>query len=164
MTPRSLFDRLFDALASLRLAVVVMSTLGLTCLFATIYESKHGTPAVQRDIYKTRWFAGILVLLGVNIFCAMMKRYPWKEHHMGFVMAHIGILTLLAGSLISLHFGIDGNMALFEGETTDRVTLLEKSLAGDDARPRARRLPGRLREAPAAPRPRAPIRAARRAA
>ena len=50
MTPRSLFDRLFDSFASLRLAVVVMSTLGLTCLFATIYESKHGTPAVQRDV------------------------------------------------------------------------------------------------------------------
>ena len=43
-------------------------------------------------------------------------------------MAHIGILTLLGGSLISLHFGMDGNMALFEGETTDRVALLDKSL------------------------------------
>ena len=128
MTPRSLFDRLFDAFASLRLAVTVMSTLGLTCLFATIYESKHGTPAVQRDVYTTPWFAGILVLLGLNIFCAMMKRYPWKAHHTGFVMAHIGILTLLVGSLVSLHFGMDGNMALFEGETTSRVALFNKSL------------------------------------
>src|ERR1043165_7275167 len=130
MTPRSLFDRLYDAFASLRLAVVVMSTLGLTCLLATIYESKHGTPAVQRDVYQTPWFAGILVLLGLNIFCAMMKRYPWKAHHTGFVMAHIGILTLLGGSLVSLHFGMDGNMALFEGETPARVALLNKSLPG----------------------------------
>src|SRR5207245_8785628 len=45
-----------------------------------------------------------------------------------FVMAHIGILTLLLGSLVSLHFGMDGNMALFEGETTDRVALLDRSL------------------------------------
>jgi len=128
MPPRSLFDRLYDALASLRLAVVVMSTLGLTCLLATIYESKHGTPAVQRDVYTTPWFTGILVLLGLNIFCAMMKRYPWKAHHTGFVMAVIGILALLVGSLVSLHFGMDGNMALFEGETTARVALLNKSL------------------------------------
>jgi hypothetical protein len=126
--PRSSFDRVYDALASLRLAVVVMLLLGLTCLLATIYESKHGTQAVQRDVYQTGWFAGILALLGINIFCAMMKRYPWKKHHTGFVMAHIGILLLLAGSLVSLHFGMDGNMALFEGETTDRVALLQKSL------------------------------------
>jgi hypothetical protein len=128
MGPRSLFDRLYDGLASLRLAVVVMCSLGLTCLLATIYESKNGTAAVQREVYQTGWFAGILALLGVNIFCAMMKRYPWKPHHTGFVMAHIGILTLLVGSLVSLHFGMDGNMALYEGETGDRVSLLHKSL------------------------------------
>src|SRR5262245_47368105 len=128
MASRSLLDRLYDGLASLRLAVVVMCALGLTCLFATIYESKEGTQAVQRDVYQTGWFAGILTLLGLNIFCAMMKRYPWKAHHTGFVMAHIGILILLGGSLFSLHFGMDGNMALFEGETTSRVALLNRSL------------------------------------
>ncbi len=94
--------RLYDALASLRLAVAVMVTLALTCLAATIYESRHGTAAAQRDFYRTPWFALILGLLGANIFCAMMKRYPWKKRHAGFVMAHVGILTLLAGSLVSL--------------------------------------------------------------
>ncbi len=120
--------RFFDALASLRLAVPVMTALGTTCLFATLYESKHGTAAVQRDVYRTGWFTAILVLLGINIFCAMMSRYPWKKHHAGFVMAHIGILLLLAGSLVSLHYGFDGNMAVFEGETTDSVALLEKAV------------------------------------
>ena len=123
---RPLSQVLFSAFASLRLAVVVMITLGVTCLWATIYESKHGTAAVQRDVYRTWWFALILVALGINIFCAMMSRYPWKKHHIGFVMAHIGILLLLAGSLISLHYGMDGNMAVFEGETTDAVSLFEK--------------------------------------
>jgi hypothetical protein len=120
--------RLFDGLASLRLAVVVMVTLGSTCAYATFYEMEHGTPAVQREIYQTPGFSLLLGLLGVNIFAVMMKRYPWKEHHVGFVMAHIGILILLAGSLISLHRGLDSNMPLYEGETTDRVTLLEKAL------------------------------------
>ncbi len=124
----SVATTLFDALASLRLAVVVMVTLALTCLTATIYESKHGTPAAQRDFYQTWWFSLILASLGVNIFCAMMKRYPWKKHHTGFVLAHIGILTLLAGSLFSLHYGLDSNMPLYEGETSDRVSQLDKAL------------------------------------
>ena len=128
MSSSSLSSRIFDALASLRLAVVVMVTLGGTCAYATFYEMDHGTPAVQRDIYQTPGFSLLLGLLGVNIFSVMMKRYPWKEHHVGFVMAHIGILILLAGSLISLHRGLDSNMPLYEGETTDRVTLLEKAL------------------------------------
>lgn len=128
MRAPSLPERLFSALASLGLAVVTMLTLGATCAYATFYEMNHGTEAAQREIYKTGWFALILVTLGCNIFCVMMKRYPWKAHHTGFVLAHIGILTLLAGSLISLHYGLDSNMALYEGETTDRVTLLERSL------------------------------------
>jgi hypothetical protein len=105
-----------------------MVSLALTCLSATLYESKHGTAAAQREFYRTWWFALILATLAANIFCAMMKRYPWKKHHVGFVMAHIGILTLLAGSLISLHFGMDGNMALFEGETSDHISLLDKAV------------------------------------
>ena len=113
---------------------------------------EHGTPAVQREIYQTPGFSLLLGLLGVNIFAVMMKRYPWKEHHVGFVMAHIGILILLAGSLISLHRGLDSNMPLYEGETTDRVTLLEKALFVSVSRGHdTRSVPGGLREAPARP-------------
>jgi hypothetical protein len=126
--PSSLATRVFDGLSSLRLAVVVMVTLGTTCAYATFYERAHGTSAVQSDIYQTPGFALLLGLLGINIFAVMMKRYPWKAHHAGFVMAHIGIMILLAGSLISLHRGLDASLRLFEGETTDRVALLQKAL------------------------------------
>jgi hypothetical protein len=125
-TPKG--GRLLVILSSLRLAVVIMVTLGSTCAFATFYEMKHGTPAAQREIYQTRGFALLLALLGVNIFSVMVSRWPWKKHHIGFLIAHVGILTLLAGSLVSLRTGLDSNMALYEGETSDRVMLLEKAL------------------------------------
>ena len=128
MKDTSFSGRLLSALSSLRLAVVVMLTLGGTCAYATFYEMSHGTPAVQREIYQTRGFAFLLGLLGVNIFSVMVSRWPWKKHHAGFLLAHVGILSLLAGSLISLHSGLDSNMALYEGETSDRVMLLDKAL------------------------------------
>jgi len=128
MKEASLVNRVVAVLASLRLAVVVMLTLGSTCAYATFYEMRYGTPAVQRDIYQTRGFALLLGLLGVNIFSVMVSRWPWKKHHAGFLVAHVGILCLLAGSLVSLHGGLDSNMAIYEGETSDRVTLLEKAL------------------------------------
>jgi hypothetical protein len=58
----------------------------------------------------------------------MVSRYPWTKHHIGFLTAHVGILLVLAGSVWSLYRGLDSNMALFEGETTDRVALLEKAV------------------------------------
>jgi hypothetical protein len=40
----------------------------------------------------------------------------------------VGILLVLAGSVVSLYRGLDSNMALYEGETSDRVSLLEPAL------------------------------------
>jgi hypothetical protein len=128
MTDKSLGGRMLAFLSSLRLAVVTMLTLGAVCGYATFYEMHHGTPAAQRDIYQTPWFAFLLGLLGLNVFAVMVSRYPWTKHHIGFLTAHVGILLLLVGSVVSLYRGLDSNMALFEGETSDRVALLEKAL------------------------------------
>jgi cell division protein FtsW (lipid II flippase) len=73
-----------------------MVVLAVTCGIATFYESSHGTAAAQRDFYQTRWFTALLSLLAVNIFLSMLKRYPWSRHQAGFVMAHVGIVLLLA--------------------------------------------------------------------
>jgi hypothetical protein len=128
MNDKSFGGRLLALLSSLRLAVVTMVTLASVCAYATFYEMRNGTPAVQRDIYQTPWFALILGVLAVNVFSVMVSRYPWTKHHVGFLIAHVGILLVLLGSVISLYRGLDSNMALFEGETSDRVALLERAL------------------------------------
>ncbi len=121
-------QRVTSALASMKLAVVMMVALSVICAWATVYESKHGTPAAQREFYGTGWFSLMLVLLGLNILFSMFKRYPWKTQHAGFLAAHVGIVLLLGGSLVSLHYGLDSSMALYEGDTTDRIELPEKAL------------------------------------
>jgi hypothetical protein len=105
-----------------------MLTIGAICAYATFYEMHHGTPAVQRDIYQTPWFAGLLGLLGANVLGAMVTRWPWSKHQVGFLVAHVGILLVLVGSVVSLYLGLDSSMALYEGETSDRVTLSDRSL------------------------------------
>src|SRR5512136_718728 len=128
MNDKSFGGRVLWVVSSLRLAVVTMVTLGSVCAYATFYEMRNGTPAVQRDIYQTPWFALILAVLGVNVVSVMVSRYPWTRHHIGFLTAHLGILAILAGSLVSIYRGLDSNLALFEGETGERVTLHDRSL------------------------------------
>jgi hypothetical protein len=128
MNDNGIGGRVLSFLSSLRLAVVTMVTLAAVCGYATFYEMQHGTPAAQRDIYQTPWFALILGVLGTNVFAVMVSRYPWTKHHVGFLTAHVGILLVLAGSVWSLYRGLDSNMALYEGETSDRVALLERAL------------------------------------
>jgi hypothetical protein len=125
---RAVPRRLFDLLASLRVGIVTMVVLAVACGIATFYESSHGTAAAQRVFYQTGWFTLLLSLLAVNILLSMLRRYPWNRHQAGFVMAHVGIVLLLVGSLVSLHFGLDGSVALYEGQGTGDVTLRERAL------------------------------------
>jgi hypothetical protein len=118
----------FDALASLKLAVALMAALAVACIAATFHEAARGTAATQRAFYGARWFTALLALLAVNILFSTLKRYPWTRHHAGFVLAHAGILILLGGSLLSLHAGLDGRLAVAEGETTDRMELPGEAL------------------------------------
>jgi len=80
--------RLFHLLASLRVGVVTMVVLAVTCGIATFYESSHGTAAAQRDFYQTRWFTalcvvGLMALVAVGILVifpaqpALVKRRPF---------------------------------------------------------------------------------------
>lgn len=128
MKHKSLSGRVVAWLGSLRLSVVVMVAIAGICAYATFYESWHGTEAVQRDVYQTAWFAALLGLLALNVLAAMVTRWPWSRHQAGFLVAHAGILLVLAGSVVSLYGGLDSTMALYEGETSARVSLPEQSL------------------------------------
>jgi hypothetical protein len=82
----------------------------------TIVESRYSTWAAKHFVYSTWWFSAFLLLLGVNVLCSALSRFPWKKHQTGFVITHSGILLILLGSLVTHLMGTDGQIALAEGE------------------------------------------------
>lgn len=109
--------RLYEFAASLSLAVILIASSAFALGLATFVEAAYGASAVHFYVYRTWWFELILVLLAVNIFCAAAIRYPWKRHQTGFVITHIGLLTLLLGAFIGRYKGIDAQVSVFEGES-----------------------------------------------
>jgi cytochrome c biogenesis factor len=121
-------QKLFRALSSLKLAVLVIFLLAVALAVATILESIYDTPTAQYWVYRSDWFHLLLGLLGLNIFCVATSRFPWKKRHIPFLLAHAGILILLVGSWITEKFGLDGNLRITEGETASVVELDSASL------------------------------------
>lgn len=113
----------FRYISSIRLAVPVMLALIVAISIGTILESRYNTEYAKLSIYGADWFQLILLLLGLNIFCSMMSRYPWKLHHLGFVITHTGMLILLIGSFITKLYGVDGSMQIQEGQTQNTIVL-----------------------------------------
>jgi len=115
-------------LSSLRLAVIVITLLGIVSGVGTIYEARYDAEVAQKLVYHSAYMYFVLGLLCVNLIAVMVSRWPWKQHHAGFVLAHIGIITLLFGSWITQKFGIDGSMAFEVGEERRQVVVKERDL------------------------------------
>lgn len=121
--------KIFDALCSLKLAVFTLLGIAGCLATATFMESLYDTPTAQFYVYRSFWFSALLGLLGVNIFCTAMSRYPWKWRHTPFLLAHVGILTLLYGSWVTQVKGLDGSLRVGEGEATSVVEMSNPTLA-----------------------------------
>ncbi|HTK73868.1 MAG TPA: hypothetical protein VL371_01350, partial [Gemmataceae bacterium] len=65
-------------LGSLKLAVVLLAVLAAVIAATTIVEADYGRSYAQWYVYHSGWFVALLAVLGVNIFCAAMSRWPWK--------------------------------------------------------------------------------------
>lgn len=123
----TLARHLLRALASLRLAVVLLVLLGLVLSVATALEAVRGREYAQWYVYGSRWFIGLLGLLGANVAAAMAVRWPWRRRQAGFLIAHLGLLLLLAGAMQTLLGGIEGQLILAEGQSADAMSLVHRS-------------------------------------
>lgn len=123
-----LLDQLFAFCASLKLAVITILSLATLLGVATFYEARYGGPAVQAQIYSSRVFVGVLSALAINVMASALIRYPWKRKQTGFVVTHVGILTLLAGCLISFRGSVDGRLVLKAGDQAKDFATNEERL------------------------------------
>src|SRR5437660_3220312 len=117
---------LFEFFASLKLAVVLLAVLIIAAIAGTLYESSFDAKVVRAYIYGAPWFNIWLVLLGANLTYSALSRWPWRKHHVAFLITHLGIITLVIGSLIGRIWGIEGTMTLFKGEPPANRLLVDQ--------------------------------------
>ncbi len=110
--------RLFRVLASLHLALGLLSSFTLCLIGATLLESAFSARIAQDLIYRTWWFSTLLGLLALNVACAALKKYPWQRHQLGFLITHAGLLVLILGGLLTTLGGTEGQMLLLDSDNS----------------------------------------------
>ncbi len=125
--------QLVRALGSLELAMLLLGVLVIGCAAATFAESRFDAGVARAYIYDAPWFLAWLFLLCLNLLFAALSRWPWQRCHVGFVITHFGIITLLAGAWVGRTFGTEGFVDLQKGGhplnrlTTGEMTVLARS-------------------------------------
>jgi cytochrome c biogenesis protein ResB len=106
----------FQFFASVKLAVVLLAVIIIASIAGTIWESSFDAKVARAYVYGAPWFNVWLMVLATNLAVSALSRWPWKQHHVAFLVTHLGIITLLFGSLIGRIWGIEGTITLFKGE------------------------------------------------
>jgi hypothetical protein len=116
----------FRFFASLKLAVVLLAVLIIGAIAGTLYESSFDAKVARAYVYGAPWFNVWLIVLAANLAVSALSRWPWRKHHVAFLVTHLGIITLLAGSLIGRIWGIEGTITLFKGEPANNKLLVDE--------------------------------------
>lgn len=126
--PRHAWKRnpVFQFLASLRLAVILLSVLIVMSIVGTIFESKFDSDTARIWFYEAPWFHLWLLLLAANLTCSTFMRWPWKKYHTGFLLTHLGIIIVMIGAVVGWVWGIEGTMTLFKDSPPDNALVLQK--------------------------------------
>src|SRR5438105_12764238 len=117
---------IFEFFASLKLAVVLLAVIIVAAIAGTIYESSFDAKVARAYVYGAPWFNAWLILLGLNLATSALSRWPWKKYHSAFLITHLGIITLLIGSLIGRVFGVEATITLFKGDPPTNRLLVDQ--------------------------------------
>lgn len=126
---RDRFKKIVKPFASLKMAVVVIVSLAVISSVGTFVEAQYNLEAAQKMVYHTPWMYGVLGMLSISLLAVMIDRLPWKMHHASFVLAHVGIILLLLGSLETKEKGVDGSMRFEIGQKNREITLPETEIS-----------------------------------
>lgn len=112
---------MFRLIGSLKIAVPLLIVLAAVLAWGTFYEARFGTAAAQRFIYHSGGFQLLLAFLAVNLAAAAFDRYPWKRRHVPFLLAHLGIILILAGAILGGRWGVEGQLIIPEGQSNSQL-------------------------------------------
>lgn len=126
---KSKWRKWIKPLASLKIAVFVIIAMGVMSAWGTIVESLYNdAKRAQETVYHSWYSYGIFALLAVNLTAVIIDRYPWKRHHIGFISAHVGIIILILGSVLTRYFGVDASMAFNINESKNKLMSSETDI------------------------------------
>jgi len=114
-------------LASLKLAVFIILSIGVISAVGTFYESLYNAEYAKLVVYQSFWMVAVQILLAINLTAVMVDRLPWKERHIPFLLAHVGIIMVLMGSVVTYYYGIDGTMLFPLGGKNRFVRVNQKA-------------------------------------
>ncbi len=116
--------KIYDFLTSMKLMLFLTFIFAIAAGEATFIENDYGTTTAWAEVYDTRWFEIVQILLGINLLGNILKFKMYKKDKLPAFIFHIGFLFILIGSGVTRYIGYEGLLHIREGETKNSITTL----------------------------------------
>ena len=117
--------KIFSFMSSMKTMAVLMLIFAFSIGYATIIENDFGTMTAKADIYNTKWFEVLLVLLAINLFLNIINFKMYKKDRMLVLTFHISFFVILIGAGVTRYMGFEGMMHIREGQTSSMMQSAE---------------------------------------
>ena len=124
--------RLLLTIGSVRFAVPVMALVTAALIWGTVLDASRGAHVAGRIVYGSWWFIGLMALVCLILIVAVIVRYPFKRKHIGFIVVHASLVSIIVTGFVTYFSKIEGNLILAPGAVSNairtgdrRIELLE---------------------------------------
>ena len=117
--------KVYDFLISMKFMIFLVAIFATSCAVATFIENDYGTSTAWAEVYGTRWFELIQLLLAINLIGNIFKFKMFKKEKLTMLVFHVGFLVVLLASALTRFFGFEGMMHIREGGTSNTITTLK---------------------------------------
>ncbi|MGD2108425.1 MAG: cytochrome c biogenesis protein ResB [Phycisphaerae bacterium] len=124
--------RVLRQVGSLWFAAILLVLLLIAMACATVAESARGAEFARIEFYHASWFVWLFVLLSINLTAAVVVRLPFRRGRgrvaIGFVLTHLGVVTTLLGTVVTMCSGLEGQIPIAERQTTNVARTSDSAL------------------------------------
>lgn len=114
----------FRFLGGITFAVLLIAATALFVIAGTLLESVTNSHRYAASFtYGSPLFLLLLSLFFVNILVSALRRRPFKRHHVPFLITHLGLLLILAGTITKQLIGTQGTLRVVEGSGSHQILL-----------------------------------------
>lgn len=117
-----MIKRIYHFLGGVYVAILLIACTTLFVITGTFLESWTGSHLYASQFtYGSPLFALLLWGFFVNILISALRRWPFKQRHIPFLITHLGLLLVILGVQGKHYFGLQGTMSLKEGTASHMV-------------------------------------------
>lgn len=118
------FKKLYNFLGSVYFAIILITLVAIIVAAGTFLEAITGSHLFSASFtYSHPFFLALIWGFFINILFSALRRWPFKVKHIPFLTTHLGLLLLLGGVIVKGYYGVQGNMSLMEGGSTNRIFI-----------------------------------------